>query len=150
MSAGCEAHPWREFDPPAVTAVDSVKVKATRAERVLRRIIKSLLVDGMSRKDIAAIFDTTLRLEALVAFQAGLRPRPWSPEALAMARWDLLKELNTILLVPGVAAGAGAAVLVRRWVASTVPRVERRQATLERRTLDDVVPNWAQVTVYAS
>jgi GntR family transcriptional regulator len=45
-------------------AREVVKVKATRAERVLRRIIRSLLVDGMSRKDIAGIFDAALRLEA--------------------------------------------------------------------------------------
>ena len=44
-------------------AREVVKVKATRAERVLRRVIKSLLVDGMSRKEIAAIFDTALGLE---------------------------------------------------------------------------------------
>ncbi|HEY7192043.1 MAG TPA: GntR family transcriptional regulator [Vicinamibacterales bacterium] len=41
-----------------------VKVKTTRAERVLRRVIKSMLVDGMSRKEIADLFDTALRLEA--------------------------------------------------------------------------------------
>ena len=45
-------------------AREVVKVKATRAERVLRRVIKSLLVDGMSRKDIADIFDAALSLEA--------------------------------------------------------------------------------------
>jgi GntR family transcriptional regulator len=44
-------------------AREVVKVKATRAERVLRRIIKSLLVDGMNRKEISDIFDTALSLE---------------------------------------------------------------------------------------
>jgi GntR family transcriptional regulator len=48
----------------ADAAREVVKVKATRAERVLRRIIKSLLVDGMSRKEIADIFDAALSLEA--------------------------------------------------------------------------------------
>ena len=41
-----------------------VKVKATRAERILRRIVKSLLVDGMSRREIADIFETALSLES--------------------------------------------------------------------------------------
>jgi len=45
-------------------AREVVKVKATRAERVLRRVIKSLLIDGMSRKEIAHIFDAALGLEA--------------------------------------------------------------------------------------
>ena len=45
-------------------AREVVKVKATRAERVLRRVIKSLLIDGMSRKEIAHIFDAALSLEA--------------------------------------------------------------------------------------
>ena len=45
-------------------AREVVKAKATRAERVLRRVVKSLLIDGMSRKEIAHIFDTALGLEA--------------------------------------------------------------------------------------
>ena len=45
-------------------AREVVKVKATRAERVLRRVIKSLLIDGMSRKEITHIFGTALGLEA--------------------------------------------------------------------------------------
>jgi GntR family transcriptional regulator len=45
-------------------AREVVKVKATRAERILTRVIKSLLVDGMSRRQIADIFDAALSLEA--------------------------------------------------------------------------------------
>ena len=48
----------------ADAAREVVKVKATRAERVLRRVIKSLLLDGMSRKEISDIFDAALSLEA--------------------------------------------------------------------------------------
>ena len=88
-------------------------------------------------------------LATLVAFQAGLWPREWSPEALDMARWDTLKELNTLLFLPGLIVFVVAGVLFRRWLTSTVPLVEHRQATLERRTLDDFVPRWAQVAVYA-
>lgn len=88
-------------------------------------------------------------LAALFAFQAGLWPRQWSPEVLGMARWETLKDLNTLLLVPGVVAFVGAGVLFSRWLISTVPLVERRRATLERRTIGNFVPRWAQVAVYA-
>jgi len=48
----------------ADAAREVVKVKATRAERVLRRVIRSLLLDGMSRKEISDIFDAAVSLEA--------------------------------------------------------------------------------------
>jgi hypothetical protein len=89
-------------------------------------------------------------LATLIAFQAGLWPRQWSPESLDMARWETLKELNTLLLLPGLVAFTGAGMLFTRWLTSTVPLVERRQATLARRTLNDFVPRWARVAVYAA
>jgi hypothetical protein len=67
-----------------------------------------------------------------------------------MARWETLKELNTLLLLPGLVAFVGAGVLFSRWLTSTVPLVERRRATLERRTLDDFVPRWTQIALYAA
>ena len=88
-------------------------------------------------------------LAALFAFQVGLWPGQWSPEALDMARWETLKELNTLLLLPGLVAFIGAGVLFSRWLNSTVPLAARRQATLEPRTLDDFVPRWAGTAVYA-
>ena len=90
-----------------------------------------------------------LSLSALFAFQAGLWPGQWSPEALGMARWETLKELNTLLLLPGLVAFVGAGVMFSRWLNSTVPPPARRQATLEPRALDDFVPRWAQIAVYA-
>jgi DNA-binding transcriptional regulator YhcF (GntR family) len=48
----------------ADAAREVVKVKTTRAERVLRRVIRSLLLDGMSRKEISDIFDAAVSLEA--------------------------------------------------------------------------------------
>ena len=35
-----------------------------RAERLLRRVIRAMLVDGMSRKEIADIFNSVLNLES--------------------------------------------------------------------------------------
>ena len=39
-------------------------VKTSRAERVMRRVIRTLLGEGMSRKEIADIFTTALSVEA--------------------------------------------------------------------------------------
>ena len=66
-----------------------------------------------------------------------------------MARWETLKELNTLLLLPGLLVFAAAGVLFTRWLTATVPLADRRAATLERRTLDDFVPRPAQFAVYA-
>ncbi|HEY7192044.1 MAG TPA: hypothetical protein VH436_36100 [Vicinamibacterales bacterium] len=87
-------------------------------------------------------------LAALLAFQADVWPRQWSAEALNMARWETIKDLNTLLLLPGLVAFIGAGVLFRRWLTSMVPLREQRRATLERRTLGDFVPGWAPVAVY--
>ena len=40
------------------------RVRAGRAERVMRRVIKALLVDGLSRKEISDIFNHVLNLES--------------------------------------------------------------------------------------
>lgn len=40
------------------------KVKTTRADRVMRRVIKTLIGEGLSRKEIADIFTTALSVEA--------------------------------------------------------------------------------------
>jgi GntR family transcriptional regulator len=40
------------------------KVKTGRAERLMRRLIKTLVLEGMSRKEIADIFNSALSLEA--------------------------------------------------------------------------------------
>lgn len=40
------------------------KVRTTRAERVMRRVIRTLLGDGLSRREIADIFTSVLSIEA--------------------------------------------------------------------------------------
>lgn len=45
-------------------AREVAKVKTTRAERVLRRVIRTLRGEGMSRKEIADIFASVLSVEA--------------------------------------------------------------------------------------
>jgi GntR family transcriptional regulator len=45
-------------------AREVAKVKSTRNERVMRRVVKTLIGEGLSRKEIAAIFASALTLEA--------------------------------------------------------------------------------------
>ena len=40
------------------------KVRTTRAERVMRRVVRTLLGEGLSRKEIAEIFTSVLSIEA--------------------------------------------------------------------------------------
>ena len=40
------------------------RARTGRAERVLRRVIKALLVDGLSRKEIADVFNNVLNVES--------------------------------------------------------------------------------------
>ena len=40
------------------------KVRSSRAERVMRRVIKTLLVDGLDRQEIANIFNSALNIES--------------------------------------------------------------------------------------
>jgi GntR family transcriptional regulator len=45
-------------------AQEVAKAKSSRAERVMRRVIKALIVDGLSRKEITDIFNSALIVEA--------------------------------------------------------------------------------------
>ena len=45
-------------------AREVAKVKTGRAERLMRRLVKTLTLEGMSRKEIADIFNSALSLEA--------------------------------------------------------------------------------------
>jgi len=40
------------------------KVRTTRAERVMRRVVRTMLGEGLSRKEIADIFTSVLSIEA--------------------------------------------------------------------------------------
>jgi DNA-binding transcriptional regulator YhcF (GntR family) len=44
-------------------AREVLKVKTTRAERVVRRVVKTLMGEGLSRKEINDIFTSALNLE---------------------------------------------------------------------------------------
>jgi GntR family transcriptional regulator len=48
----------------ADAAREVAKVKTTRAERVIRRVVRTLIGDGLTRTEIADIFNAALTVEA--------------------------------------------------------------------------------------
>ena len=85
---------------------------------------------------------------ALLALQIGAWPQPLE-FARATPEWEMLKDLNSALLIAGLIYLAICAALFYRWLHANVPRSSRRQATLERRSLHDYVPRMFQYAVYA-
>ena len=75
-------------------------------------------------------------------------PRRFLP-ALDTDKWEGLKDLNSTLLIAGLAYLFGCAFISLAWLRKEVPLAERRHATLERRSLDDFVPRWARIATYA-
>jgi hypothetical protein len=87
-------------------------------------------------------------IAAVLALATG--PGPAWPASLDRApRWEVLKDLTSLLLIAGVLPVAGGALLFARRLRATVPLAERRHASLERRSIDDHVPRAVQVGVYA-
>lgn len=51
-------------------AQEVAKVKSSRAERVMRRVVKTLMVEGLSRKEISEVFDSALTLESRKGYRS--------------------------------------------------------------------------------
>jgi hypothetical protein len=84
---------------------------------------------------------------ALLARYAGGWPVPLTVSR-ETARWEALKDLNSLLLVAGLFGVAVCAVPFSRRLRATVPLTEHRRATLEPRSIDDHVPRAVRLTVY--
>jgi len=84
----------------------------------------------------------TLSLAALLAVQFGVWPQRGAQ------RWEVLKDLNSALLIGGLTVVFGCLFLFERWLKSNVPLAARRQATLVPRSVDDYVPRLLQYAVY--
>jgi hypothetical protein len=89
-----------------------------------------------------------LCLAALLAVQAGALPPALATKLANQPAWEALKDLNSVLLLPGLLLFPVPALLFQRWLHRTVPLADRRTATLDRRTLDDFVPRSIQLAVY--
>jgi hypothetical protein len=86
-----------------------------------------------------------LTVVMLVAVQVGLWP---GSSGAGGSRWELLKDVNSILLIAGLVYLFGCALCFERWLRTTVPLAARRQASLVRRSVDDHVPRPIQHAVY--
>ncbi|HEX5107910.1 MAG TPA: hypothetical protein VFV95_05670 [Vicinamibacterales bacterium] len=89
-----------------------------------------------------------LCLAALLALQVGALPPALATVPANEPAWWALKELNSVLLLPGLLLFFVPALLFQRWLQRTVPLADRRTATLARRSLDDFVPRRVQLAVY--
>ena len=88
-------------------------------------------------------------LLALLAFQFG----GWPPRLafLRSARqWEALRDLNSFLLLAGLTFVASCALLFVRWLHANVPLSLRRRATLDRRSIDDYVPQPLRYAIYTA
>jgi hypothetical protein len=86
-------------------------------------------------------------LVVLVAFQSGFWPRSWRGSGPA---WELLKDLNSAMLIAGLIYVVICMLLFERWLRANVPLAERRQADLIPRSVDSFVPRWFLYAVYAA
>jgi hypothetical protein len=91
----------------------------------------------------------TLSLVLLTACQFGFWPAALSAPRFEPAHWMVLKDLATALVLPLLIAYTCAAALFGRWL-RTVPRPERREATLVPRALGHFVPRRARLAMYGA
>jgi hypothetical protein len=88
-------------------------------------------------------------IAVLVAVQTGFWPQALSAPAFEPERWMVLSDVNTGLVFLWLAYFAGSSVLFNHWLKKNVPLAERRQATLERRSIEAFVPPALRAAVYA-
>jgi hypothetical protein len=96
----------------------------------------------------ACLFWGATSLVLLLALQIGAWPQQLA-FVRATSRWEALQGLNSALIVLGFVFVAGRAALFYRWLHAHVPLSTRRQARLERRSIDDYVSRPLRYAVYA-
>lgn len=89
-----------------------------------------------------------LSLGVLLVFQLDTRPELFARFIDNGARWEALKDVNSLLLIPGGLCLLAIAALGGAQVRKVVPLVDVRRAALEPRTLDGVVARPVQIATY--
>jgi hypothetical protein len=89
-----------------------------------------------------------LSAAVLLSFQLGAWPQAWSVPEPDTPKWEALKDINSTLLIIGLVYLLVCCGLSLRWLYKYVPLAEHRQATLERRSIDDFVPRWLRIVTY--
>jgi hypothetical protein len=90
-----------------------------------------------------------ISLALLTACQIGFWPRALSAPEFAPEHWMVLKELNTLLVLPALAVHLGSSYLFGRWL-RTVPLTTQRSASLIPRSIDDLIPKRIRVATYVA
>lgn len=86
-------------------------------------------------------------LGTLLVLQLDLWPDALGFFTIDSFRWEALKDLNSVLLIVGGAGLLSAAALLGMRVHKMVPRATVRWASLERRTLDDMIGRPVLLTI---
>jgi hypothetical protein len=90
---------------------------------------------------------------ASIAVLASLQLGLWTPEPMPdgtpVPRWAVLWQLAMASMILAMVAGGSAGLIAHFRLRKLIPVAARRQATLERRSLDDYVPRWVRYGVYA-
>ena len=91
-----------------------------------------------------------LSVALLVAAQTGVWPQALSAPAFEPEHWMVLSDLLTGLVIVWLLYFAAGAAIFSRWLNREVPLAERREASLERRSIDRFVPRALQIVVYTA
>ena len=90
---------------------------------------------------------------ASIAVLASLQLGLWTPEPMAdgtpVPRWVVLWQLAMASMILAMVVGGSIGLIAHFRLRKLIPVAARRQATLERRSLDDYVPGWVRYGVYA-
>jgi hypothetical protein len=92
----------------------------------------------------------TLSIATLIAAQTGVWPDALSEPRFEPQRWMVLSNVFTAFVLLWVSYFAAGSVVFTRWLNTHVPLSERRQATLERRSVATFVPRPLRVAVHAA
>jgi hypothetical protein len=87
-------------------------------------------------------------LAVLLAVQIDVIPPMFGSQSPGTPKWEVLKDVNSVLILPGVVLFAVSGIVFTCWLNTAVPLAPRRQATLTRRSIDDFVPRWIQRLTY--
>jgi hypothetical protein len=92
----------------------------------------------------------TLSVALLVAAQAGIWPEALSAPAFERERWMVLSDLFTALMLLWLLYFGGSSAIFASWLKREVPLAERREASLEPRSIAAFVPRPLRLAIYSA
>lgn len=91
-----------------------------------------------------------LSLALLIAAQTGVWPKALSAPAFEPERWMVLSDLFTAQMLLWLLYFAGSSAIFASWLKREVPLTERREASLEPRSIAAFVPRPLRLAVYSA